>query len=73
MQLMTMKLVRRSTGLFLLYDGVRALLSPAEYRRAWQTGLLTLDDMLDYASERPERARKLALLEISAGIWLSFR
>ncbi|MDQ2843120.1 MAG: hypothetical protein M3Y72_19190 [Acidobacteriota bacterium] len=70
---MILKLVRSSAGLFLLYDGVRGLLSPAGYRRHWQTGILTLDDMFDYASERPELTRKLALFEISAGIWLTLR
>ena len=70
---MALKLVRRSAGLFLLYDGVRALLSPATYRRPWHTGILTLDDMFDYASERPKLARKLAFCEITAGIWLTLR
>ena len=68
---MRIKPVRRLSGLFLLYDGFRVLVSPTAYTREWETGILTLDDMLEYLAERPDLTRKLSIVEIAVGFWLT--
>jgi hypothetical protein len=63
----------RLFGIVLLADGAVALSSPREYLRALQKGTPIIDDLLEFFAENPDLTRKFSILEIAAGLWLTFR
>ncbi len=68
-----MKSIRRSIGLLLLADGIRALVAPEAYARKLQTGTPLLDDVLDYLAENRRFTLGFAASEITLGLWLAVR
>ncbi len=67
---MKLKTVRRSIGLLLLLDGIRAFLAPTEHPRRLEFGPPLIDDILEYFAENPELTRKLSVGEVALGLWL---
>ena len=68
---MELKPVRRSIGILLLIDGIRAFLAPSEYARRLEFGTPLIDDILEYFAENPELTRKFSMAEIAMGAWLA--
>ena len=68
---MKLKPVRRSIGVLLMIDAMRAMLSPAEYARSLQFGNPLMDDILDYFAENPELTKRFAIGEIVLGAWMA--
>ena len=57
--------------MLLVFDGIRALLSPADYARSLQFGNPMADDILDYFAENPELTKRFAMGEIVLGAWMA--
>ncbi len=67
---MKLKPVRRSLGLLLLGDGIRALVAPQKYVRGLQRGSPMIDDMLEYLAENPRVTLSYSITEMAIGLWL---
>lgn len=68
---MKLKPIRRSIGVLLLIDGIRAFASPTEYTRSLQMGRPLIDDILDYFAENPHLTRNFSIAEMVIGLWLT--
>ena len=67
---MKIKPIRRSLGLMLLVDGIRAFRAPEIYARKLQRGTPLVDDILEYFAENPHLTVRFSLAEIALGLWL---
>jgi hypothetical protein len=67
-----LKSIRRTIGVLALVDGIGTLVSPQGYLRRLETGAPMVDDILDYLADNPDLARKISVLEIAFGAWLTF-
>lgn len=65
------KYLRRSIGVLLLVDGIRAFAAPAKYPRRFQSGSPLIDDILDYFAENPHLVRNFSIVEMTVGAWLA--
>jgi hypothetical protein len=68
---MKLKPVRRSLGLLLLTDGIRAFAAPEQYVRKLERGTPLIDDILEYFAENPRLTRGFSLTEMAIGLWLT--
>lgn len=69
---MKIRPIRRSLGLMLLGDGVRAFAAPQKYVRGLQRGTPLFDDILEYLAENPRFTVSFSVTEIAIGLWLTF-
>lgn len=67
---MKLKPVRRSIGLLMLIDGIRAFLAPVECARRLEFGNPMIDDILEYFAENPDLVRGFSTAEMVMAIWL---
>ncbi len=67
---MKLKPIRRSLGLMLLGDGIRAIVAPQEYVRRLQGGSPLIDDMLEALAENPRVMVSFSVTEMAIGVWL---
>lgn len=68
---MKLRPVRRSLGLLLIGDGIRALLAPQQYVRRLQGGTPLIDDILEYFAENRRLTLSFSITEIAIGLWLT--
>ena len=68
---MTLTLIRKSLGLLLVADGIRAFIAPEAYVRRLQRGNPLIDDILDYLVENRRLMLRFSVIEIVVGLWLT--
>lgn len=68
---MKLKPIRRSLGLLLLMDGMRAFVAPEQYARKLERGTPLVDDILEYFAENPRLTLSFSVTEIGLGLWLT--
>lgn len=65
-----LKPIRRSLGILLVADGIRALAAPEAYARRLQTGTPLIDDLLEYFAENRRLTVSFSVAEMAMGLWL---
>ena len=68
---MTFKPIRKSLGLLLVSDGIRAFIAPEAYVRSLQRGNPLIDDILDYLGGNRRLMLRFSVIEMVVGLWLT--